>query len=148
MTGVEVRARGGSVQPNLAKIGDQHGSSAEVLRCLRPKVRGTTAHVRVHPVALRRASQRPAWCRPLLAPASGKYGRPDVRFIYLSDVLPTAWQGVEYAGVPDGGSLLVLGLGPIGDMACRIAQQKWIDKIIAVDPWTSGWSERWPAASR
>jgi threonine dehydrogenase-like Zn-dependent dehydrogenase len=60
-------------------------------------------------------------------------GRPDDRFIYLSDVLPTAWQGVEYAGVPDGGSLLVLGLGPIGDMACRIAQQKWIDKIIAVD---------------
>ena len=60
-------------------------------------------------------------------------GPPDDRFIYLSDVLPTAWQGVEYAGVPDGGSLLVLGLGPIGDMACRIAQQKWIDKIIGVD---------------
>jgi threonine dehydrogenase-like Zn-dependent dehydrogenase len=40
---------------------------------------------------------------------------------------------VEYAGVPDAGSLLVLGLGPIGDMACRIAQQKWIDTIIAVD---------------
>ena len=35
--------------------------------------------------------------------------------------------------MPDGGSLLFLGLGPIGDMACRIAQQKWIDKIIAVD---------------
>ncbi len=35
--------------------------------------------------------------------------------------------------MPDGGSLLVLGLGPIGDMVCRIAQQKWIDKIIAVD---------------
>ena len=34
--------------------------------------------------------------------------------------------------MPDGGSLLVLGLEPIGDMACRIAQQKWIDKIIAV----------------
>jgi len=60
-------------------------------------------------------------------------GPPDDRFIYLSDVLPTAWQAVEYAGVPDGGSLLILGLGPIGDMACRIAQQKWIDKIIAVD---------------
>jgi threonine dehydrogenase-like Zn-dependent dehydrogenase len=40
---------------------------------------------------------------------------------------------VEYAGAPDGGSLLVLSLGPIGDMACRIAQQRWIDKIIAVD---------------
>ena len=60
-------------------------------------------------------------------------GPSDDRFIYLSDVLPTAWQAVEYAGVPDGGSLLVLGLGPIGDMACRIAQQRWIDKIIAVD---------------
>jgi threonine dehydrogenase-like Zn-dependent dehydrogenase len=60
-------------------------------------------------------------------------GPPDDRFIYLSDVLPTAWQAVEYAGVPDGGSLLILGLGPIGDMATRIAQQKWIDQIIAVD---------------
>jgi threonine dehydrogenase-like Zn-dependent dehydrogenase len=60
-------------------------------------------------------------------------GPPDDHFIYLSDVLPTAWQAVEYAGVPDGGSLLILGLGPIGDMASRIAQQKWIDTIIAVD---------------
>ena len=60
-------------------------------------------------------------------------GPPDDHFIYLSDVLPTAWQAVEYAAVPDGGSLLVLGLGPIGDMACRIAQQKWIDTVVAVD---------------
>ena len=60
-------------------------------------------------------------------------GPSDDRFIYLSDVLPTAWQAVEYAGVPDGGSLLILGLGPIGEMASRIAQQKWIDRIIAVD---------------
>ena len=29
-------------------------------------------------------------------------GPPDDHFIYLSDVLPTAWQAVEYAGVPDG----------------------------------------------
>ena len=60
-------------------------------------------------------------------------GPPDDHFIYLSDVLPTDWQAVEYAAVPDGGSLLVLGLGPIGDMACRIAQQKWIDTVVAVD---------------
>ena len=44
-------------------------------------------------------------------------GPPDDRFVYLSDVLPTAWQAVEYADVPDGGSLLVLGLGPIGEMS-------------------------------
>ncbi len=41
-------------------------------------------------------------------------GPPDDRFVYLSDVLPTAWQAVEYANVPQGGSVLVLGLGPIG----------------------------------
>ena len=39
-------------------------------------------------------------------------GPPDERFVYLSDVLPTAWQAVEYADVPDGGSVVVLGLGP------------------------------------
>ena len=45
-------------------------------------------------------------------------GPPDDRFLFLSDVLPTAWQAVEYADVADGGiSLVVLGLGPIGDMA-------------------------------
>src|SRR5829696_9530114 len=47
-------------------------------------------------------------------------GPPDERFVYLSDVLPTAWQAVEYAGIPDGGSVTVLGLGPIGDMAARV----------------------------
>src|ERR1700712_420983 len=44
-------------------------------------------------------------------------GPADSRFVYLSDVLPTAWQSVAYADVPDGGSVTVLGLGPIGDMA-------------------------------
>jgi threonine dehydrogenase-like Zn-dependent dehydrogenase len=60
-------------------------------------------------------------------------GPPDDRFIYLSDVLPTAWQAVKYADVPDGGSLAVLGLGPIGDMACRIARHLGVDQVIGVD---------------
>ena len=59
-------------------------------------------------------------------------GPPDDRFVFLSDVLPTAWQGVEYADVPDGGSLVVLGLGPIGDMACRIAAHRG-HRVIGVD---------------
>jgi threonine dehydrogenase-like Zn-dependent dehydrogenase len=59
-------------------------------------------------------------------------GPPDERFVYLSDVLPTAWQAVEYASVPDGGTLLVLGLGPIGDMACRIAMHKGF-RVLGVD---------------
>ena len=59
-------------------------------------------------------------------------GPPDERFVYLSDVLPTAWQAVAYAAVPDGGTLAVLGLGPIGDMACRIALHKGY-RVIGVD---------------
>jgi threonine dehydrogenase-like Zn-dependent dehydrogenase len=57
---------------------------------------------------------------------------PDSRYVYLSDVLPTAWQAVAYADIPDGGTVTVLGLGPIGDMAARIAQHLGYD-VIAVD---------------
>jgi threonine dehydrogenase-like Zn-dependent dehydrogenase len=59
-------------------------------------------------------------------------GPPDDRFVFLSDVLPTAWQGVQYADVPDGGSLVVLGLGPIGDMAARVAAHRGC-RVIGVD---------------
>ena len=59
-------------------------------------------------------------------------GPPDSRFVYLSDVLPTAWQAVAYADIPDGGSVTVLGLGPIGDMAARIASHLGYE-VIAVD---------------
>ena len=60
-------------------------------------------------------------------------GPPDERFLYLSDVLPTAWQAVQYAGVPAGGSLTVYGLGPIGLMCVRIARQLGVERVIAVD---------------
>ena len=59
-------------------------------------------------------------------------GPPDERFVYLSDVLPTAWQAVEYAGIPNGGSVAVLGLGPIGDMAARIALHRG-HRVLGVD---------------
>jgi threonine dehydrogenase-like Zn-dependent dehydrogenase len=59
-------------------------------------------------------------------------GPPDERFVYLSDVLPTAWQAVEYAGIPDGGTVAVLGLGPIGDMATRIAHHRG-HRVIGID---------------
>jgi threonine dehydrogenase-like Zn-dependent dehydrogenase len=59
-------------------------------------------------------------------------GPPDDRFVYLSDVLPTAWQSVQYAAIPGGGTVTVLGLGPIGDMASRIAHHLGY-RVIAVD---------------
>jgi threonine dehydrogenase-like Zn-dependent dehydrogenase len=59
-------------------------------------------------------------------------GPPDERFLYLSDVLPTAWQAVQYAAIPKGGTVAVLGLGPIGDMSSRIAAQQGA-RVIGVD---------------
>jgi threonine dehydrogenase-like Zn-dependent dehydrogenase len=59
-------------------------------------------------------------------------GPADDRFLFLSDVLPTAWQAVEYADVPDGGTLMVLGAGPIGDMTARIAAHRG-HRVISVD---------------
>ncbi|GLY16009.1 glutathione-dependent formaldehyde dehydrogenase [Kineosporia sp. NBRC 101677] len=66
---------------------------------------------------------------PIKVPDEG----PDTRWLFLSDVLPTAWQAVQYANVPQGGSLVVLGLGPIGDMATRVAMHQGAGQVIGVD---------------
>jgi threonine dehydrogenase-like Zn-dependent dehydrogenase len=60
-------------------------------------------------------------------------GPSDERFLYLSDVLPTAWQAVRYAGIPSGGSVVVFGLGPIGQMSCRVARHLGAEQVIGVD---------------
>ncbi len=60
-------------------------------------------------------------------------GPADDRFLFLSDVLPTAWQAVEYAAIPDGGSVAVFGLGPIGQMAVRIARHRGARLVLGVD---------------
>ncbi|GGT55073.1 zinc-dependent alcohol dehydrogenase [Actinomadura citrea] len=59
-------------------------------------------------------------------------GPPDERFVYLSDVLPTSWQAVAFAEIPEGGSVTVLGLGPIGQMSARVARHLG-HRVIAVD---------------
>lgn len=58
---------------------------------------------------------------------------PDDRYLYLSDILPTAWQGVEYANVPEGGTLAVLGLGPVGQFVSRIGVHHGF-RVLAIDP--------------
>ncbi|MFG1704929.1 zinc-dependent alcohol dehydrogenase [Nonomuraea sp. M3C6] len=59
-------------------------------------------------------------------------GPPDERFLYLSDVLPTAWQAVAFAHIPEGGSVAVFGLGPVGQMCARIARHLGY-RVIGVD---------------
>jgi threonine dehydrogenase-like Zn-dependent dehydrogenase len=65
-------------------------------------------------------------------PIKVEEGFNDERFVYLSDVAPTAWQGVEYSGVTSGDTLLIVGLGPIGEMAARIALLRGV-RVIGVD---------------
>ncbi len=60
-------------------------------------------------------------------------GPPDERFVYMSDVLPTAWQAVEYAAVPADGTVAVFGLGPIGQMCCRIALHHGAREVFGID---------------
>jgi len=60
-------------------------------------------------------------------------GPADERFVYLSDVVPTAWQSVAYADTPRGGTLAIWGLGPIGQMAARIASHQGVERVVAID---------------
>jgi threonine dehydrogenase-like Zn-dependent dehydrogenase len=58
---------------------------------------------------------------------------PDDRYLFLSDILPTAWQGIEYADVPEGGTIAVMGLGPVGQFVSRIGVHHGF-RVLAVDP--------------
>ncbi|WP_342372299.1 glutathione-dependent formaldehyde dehydrogenase [Propioniciclava soli] len=66
---------------------------------------------------------------PVKLPAEG----PDERYLYLSDILPTAWQGVEFADVPAGGTLLVLGAGPVGLLAVSSAIHRGVGRVFCAD---------------
>ncbi|MGH3151173.1 MAG: zinc-binding dehydrogenase, partial [Streptosporangiaceae bacterium] len=67
---------------------------------------------------------------PVKIPAAG----PDEQYLYLSDVLPTAYQAYVYADPPQDGTLAVLGLGPVGQFAARIARHLGVERVIGVDP--------------
>jgi threonine dehydrogenase-like Zn-dependent dehydrogenase len=60
-------------------------------------------------------------------------GPPDERFLYLSDVLPTSWQAVAYADIPEGGTVGIWGLGPIGQISARIALHGGAGRVIGID---------------
>ena len=66
---------------------------------------------------------------PITIPDTG----PDERWLYLSDILPTAWQAVKYADVPPGGTLAVFGLGPVGQFSARIGRHLGAGRVIGLD---------------
>jgi threonine dehydrogenase-like Zn-dependent dehydrogenase len=60
-------------------------------------------------------------------------GPPDDRFLYLSDILPTAWQAVVFADIPQGGSVAVFGLGPVGQFCVRVAKRLGAEQVFGID---------------
>jgi threonine dehydrogenase-like Zn-dependent dehydrogenase len=58
---------------------------------------------------------------------------PELAAMLLSDVLPTSWQAVKYADVEPGSTVVVYGLGPIGQMSSRIALHHGAGRVIGVD---------------
>jgi threonine dehydrogenase-like Zn-dependent dehydrogenase len=58
---------------------------------------------------------------------------PDEKYLFLSDILPTAWQAVAYADVPAGGTLAVFGLGPVGQFSARIGRHLG-RRVIGIEP--------------
>jgi threonine dehydrogenase-like Zn-dependent dehydrogenase len=48
-------------------------------------------------------------------------------------ILPTAWQAVKFAELPDDGTLAVLGAGPVGQFCARIGRHLGTRRVIVVD---------------
>ncbi|MFL6672478.1 MAG: zinc-dependent alcohol dehydrogenase [Massilia sp.] len=57
----------------------------------------------------------------------------DEQVLFLSDILPTGYQGVLNTGVGKGGSLAIFGAGPVGQMAAASARMLGVEKIFMVD---------------
>lgn len=66
---------------------------------------------------------------PVKLPTTG----PDDRWLFLSDILPTAWQAVTYSELDAGDTVAVIGLGPVGQLAVRCAWQQGARRVIGVD---------------
>jgi threonine dehydrogenase-like Zn-dependent dehydrogenase len=66
---------------------------------------------------------------PIKVPEVG----PDERFLFLSDIVPTAWQAVQFADMEPGRSVAVIGLGPVGQFCARIARHLGASRVIGVD---------------
>ncbi|KPW71904.1 Glutathione-dependent formaldehyde dehydrogenase [Pseudomonas cannabina] len=57
----------------------------------------------------------------------------DEKVLFLSDILPTAWQAVTNAGIGKGSSVAIYGAGPVGLMSAACAKMLGAEKIFMVD---------------
>lgn len=57
----------------------------------------------------------------------------DEQVLFLTDILPTSYWGIEQGGVKKGDTVVILGCGPVGQLAIKWAIYKGAERVIAVD---------------
>jgi alcohol dehydrogenase len=67
---------------------------------------------------------------PILIPD----GISDEEVLFLTDIFPTGWSAVEWAGVKPGSTVAIFGSGPVGLMAQKAAWLHGAERVIAIDP--------------
>jgi len=57
----------------------------------------------------------------------------DEQVLFLTDILPTGYTGIDWAGVKGGETVAVFGCGPVGLMAMKVAWLRGAKKVIGLD---------------
>ena len=68
-----------------------------------------------------------------VAPMVVPEGMTDEQVLFLTDILPTAWQGCEHAEIKDGDIVAIWGAGPVGLFAVQCAKIMGAGRIIVID---------------
>ncbi|SKC61525.1 zinc-dependent alcohol dehydrogenase [Ohtaekwangia koreensis] len=57
----------------------------------------------------------------------------DEQVLFLTDIFPTGWSAIDWAGLKGGETVVVFGCGPVGIMAQKAAWLKGAGRVIGVD---------------
>ena len=57
----------------------------------------------------------------------------DEEVLFLTDIFPTGWSAVDWAGIQGGETVAVFGCGPVGLMAQKIAWLRGAGRVIGID---------------
>ena len=57
----------------------------------------------------------------------------DDQVLFLTDIFPTGWSAIDWAGLKGGETVAVFGAGPVGVMAMKAAWIKGAGRVIAID---------------
>lgn len=68
-----------------------------------------------------------------VAPMVVPQGMDDEHALFLTDILPTGWQAVDYCNLKGGETVAIWGAGPVGLFAIKSAQIMGAERIIAIE---------------